>query len=123
MIRHPPRSTRTDTLFPYPTLFRSHVFAQSHFAAAQAIENVFQQVGGLRQLPETPKRTGSPLDGVRRAEYAIERIDIRIVDIQSQQKHLHAGHQPVPLAEERIKKLTQFYSRHIAFTFYYLINA
>src|SRR3546814_10249856 len=30
MIRRPPRSTRTDTLFPYTTLFRStrlHVFA------------------------------------------------------------------------------------------------
>src|SRR3546814_16354181 len=29
MIRRPPRSTRTDTLFPYPTLFRSaaHVSA------------------------------------------------------------------------------------------------
>src|SRR3546814_7791789 len=25
MIRRPPRSTRTDTLFPYPTLFRSPV--------------------------------------------------------------------------------------------------
>src|SRR3546814_6217081 len=25
MIRRPPRSTRTDTLFPYPTLFRSGV--------------------------------------------------------------------------------------------------
>src|SRR3546814_4679900 len=25
MIRRPPRSTRTDTLFPYPTLFRSAV--------------------------------------------------------------------------------------------------
>src|SRR3546814_1925667 len=24
MIRRPPRSTRTATLFPYPTLFRSH---------------------------------------------------------------------------------------------------
>src|SRR3546814_8574887 len=24
MIRRPPRSTRTDTLFPYTTLFRSH---------------------------------------------------------------------------------------------------
>src|SRR3546814_16091159 len=24
MMRRPPRSTRTDTLFPYPTLFRSH---------------------------------------------------------------------------------------------------
>src|SRR3546814_6963728 len=25
MIRRPPRSTRTDTLFPYPTLFRSQI--------------------------------------------------------------------------------------------------
>src|SRR3546814_2275272 len=25
MIRRPPRSTRTDTLFPYPTLFRSEI--------------------------------------------------------------------------------------------------
>src|SRR3546814_19658905 len=29
MIRRPPRSTRTDTLFPYPTLFRSEGFAQT----------------------------------------------------------------------------------------------
>src|SRR3546814_12039941 len=29
MIRRPPRSTRTDTLFPYTTLFRS-VYAPSH---------------------------------------------------------------------------------------------
>src|SRR3546814_7989664 len=28
MIRRPPRSTRTDTLFPYTTLFRSPVAAQ-----------------------------------------------------------------------------------------------
>src|SRR3546814_6058740 len=28
MIRRPPRSTRTDTLFPYTTLFRSHGFQQ-----------------------------------------------------------------------------------------------
>src|SRR3546814_8433955 len=27
MIRRPPRSTRTDTLFPYTTLFRSHYYA------------------------------------------------------------------------------------------------
>src|SRR3546814_1838108 len=27
MIRRPPRSTRTDTLFPYTTLFRSDMFA------------------------------------------------------------------------------------------------
>src|SRR3546814_545655 len=35
MIRRPPRSTRTDTLFPYTTLFRS-VVADRLGAAAQA---------------------------------------------------------------------------------------
>src|SRR3546814_18638447 len=30
MIRRPPRSTRTDTLFPYTTLFRSHLPAPRH---------------------------------------------------------------------------------------------
>src|SRR3546814_20031140 len=29
MIRRPPRSTRTDTLFPYTTLFRSRCFSRT----------------------------------------------------------------------------------------------
>src|SRR3546814_12807717 len=29
MIRQPPRSTRTDTRFPYTTLFRSHAFCKT----------------------------------------------------------------------------------------------
>src|SRR3546814_10756105 len=33
MIRRPPRSTRTDTLFPYTTLFRSAIGAEAHEAA------------------------------------------------------------------------------------------
>src|SRR3546814_15472473 len=32
MIRQPPRSTRTDTLFPYTTLFRSHKEADAGLA-------------------------------------------------------------------------------------------
>src|SRR3546814_5268148 len=31
MIRRPPRSTRTDTLFPYTTLFRSRVLHQRQY--------------------------------------------------------------------------------------------
>src|SRR3546814_1795586 len=31
MIRRPPRSTRTDTLFPYTTLFRSEIEVDVHF--------------------------------------------------------------------------------------------
>src|SRR3546814_19702807 len=35
MIRRPPRSTRTDTLFPYTTLFRSELrFGDRRFGAA-----------------------------------------------------------------------------------------
>src|SRR3546814_20568651 len=32
MIRRPPRSTRTDTLFPYTTLFRSYFVLPDRFA-------------------------------------------------------------------------------------------
>src|SRR3546814_4578557 len=31
MIRRPPRSTRTDTLFPYTTLFRSGLIHSGHY--------------------------------------------------------------------------------------------
>src|SRR3546814_5064356 len=36
MRRRPPRSTRTDTLFPYTTLFRSHVRFSAPIAMAKA---------------------------------------------------------------------------------------
>src|SRR3546814_14608718 len=36
MIPRPPRSTRTDTLFPYTTLFRSSAYALRHRAAGAA---------------------------------------------------------------------------------------
>src|SRR3546814_1963595 len=56
MIRRPPRSTRTDTLFPYPTLFRSDRAGdsiapeQSALWAAQELEvvQVEQALGGCR---------------------------------------------------------------------------
>src|SRR3546814_15565976 len=34
MIRRPPRSTRTDTLFPYTTLFRSQMLRRHHVIGA-----------------------------------------------------------------------------------------
>src|SRR3546814_19431600 len=42
MIRRPPRSTRTDTLFPYTTLFRSqHLFAPTIGAALLGERDAF----------------------------------------------------------------------------------
>src|SRR3546814_14890424 len=37
MLRRPPRSTRTDTLFPYTTLFRSKPHAQGEAAREYAV--------------------------------------------------------------------------------------
>src|SRR3546814_5999630 len=42
MIRRPPRSTRTDTLFPYTTLFRSHT---------EADQRKHVEVAGPERLP------------------------------------------------------------------------
>src|SRR3546814_9915865 len=45
MIRRPPRSTRTDTLFPYTTLFRSEHFSGSATRIAEDIRRrVWQQL-------------------------------------------------------------------------------
>src|SRR3546814_5661038 len=48
MIRRPPRSTRTDTLFPYTTLFRSHRHARSAGRPARRLR---------RDLAGVPART------------------------------------------------------------------
>src|SRR3546814_15166644 len=40
MLRRPPRSTRTDTLFPYPTLFRSREPAPETAARAVAADDL-----------------------------------------------------------------------------------
>src|SRR3546814_15147959 len=44
MIRRPPRSTRTDTLFPYTTLFRS---AHVAHPAAHCPDRMFARSGGM----------------------------------------------------------------------------
>src|SRR3546814_9175501 len=50
MIRRPPRSTRTDTLFPYTTLFRSRTLAialSSHEFANEASNQ--RRIAGYRE--------------------------------------------------------------------------
>src|SRR3546814_3020461 len=44
MIRRPPRSTRTDTLFPYTTLFRSATSGEAREAALPEVPT-FKQAG------------------------------------------------------------------------------
>src|SRR3546814_9065786 len=55
MIRRPPRSTRTDTLFPYTTLFRSinSIFMMSN-SGARGSPAQMKQLGGMRGLMAKP---------------------------------------------------------------------
>src|SRR3546814_10911618 len=79
MIRRPPRSTRTDTLFPYTTLFRS---PPSRWAPGSAsspvsvcpIERLADRVSGDRQTLDRPDRSEehtSELQSLMRISYAV----------------------------------------------------
>src|SRR3546814_19712592 len=52
MIRRPPRSTRTDTLFPYTTLFRSELLrAHGGLAARQALHVLHEVAETVHDAP------------------------------------------------------------------------
>src|SRR3546814_5597354 len=61
MIRRPPRSTRTDTLFPYTTLFRSHPGPDA----------------GRDRRPRTRRRPGARRRGVLRRPGARQAMGAR----------------------------------------------
>src|SRR3546814_14879347 len=76
MIRRPPRSTRTDTLFPYTTLFRSTIGRVGTLVAEECI----QLHGGIGMTWELPlahyaKRRSeehtSELQSLMRISYAV----------------------------------------------------
>src|SRR3546814_8160287 len=92
MIRRPPRSTRTDTLFPYTTLFRSQDHAaeaaggtdrggrgQAHGAAGRAGRAAgagpgrrgIQQPAGLRAARARSEEHTSELQSLMRISYAV----------------------------------------------------
>src|SRR3546814_1758421 len=77
MIRRPPGSTRTDTLFPYTTLFRSHGEASDMLARDQpgqifALLLVIAPAADLVDA-EVRVRPVGEADRTRRARYLLDR--------------------------------------------------
>src|SRR3546814_2515407 len=82
MIRRPPRSTRTDTLFPYTTLFRSVVVAHAgaplvdvdigvvDFLLVEGAEQVEIRMHGHRAVDRSEEHT-SELQSLMRISYAV----------------------------------------------------
>src|SRR3546814_3259250 len=74
MIRRPPRSTRTDTLFPYTTLFRSGRMTKKHLDRPIETQHLFQKrrdllgigpdlAGDLRMLAQMRERDAEQVGG------------------------------------------------------------
>src|SRR3546814_17870302 len=68
MIRRPPRSTRTDTLFPYTTLFRS-LHTRGPDGGASAASTAFRREPDrdieVRRAPDAPGRRNGVARGTR----------------------------------------------------------
>src|SRR3546814_7940367 len=79
MIRRPPRSTRTDTLFPYTTLFRS----------------IRQAVRGKRDAVDDADRTG-------RADLRADRR--HRIDLRDQVRAVRERDQPGALVEQDVER-------------------
>src|SRR3546814_8670089 len=71
MIRRPPRSTRTDTLFPYTTLFRSHCHPRFRE----------DDMGRLANLP--PQRSDQRLHLRQPSLLLVERSEEHTSELQS----------------------------------------
>src|SRR3546814_5709855 len=81
MKRRPPRSTRTDTLFPYTTLFRSTRERHRH-AVGEALEAIRRGADGLREAAPLEL----PAEDLRLAARALGRITGRI-DVERSEEH------------------------------------
>src|SRR3546814_14962608 len=74
MIRRPPRSTRTDTLFPYTTLFRSGaqplaaVMAGAHCLAIECQESRIEKRLETRYLDRRASSLDEALEIIRTAK-------------------------------------------------------
>src|SRR3546814_4095555 len=74
MIRRPPRATRTVTLFPYTTLFRSRVdvrAARDHQAVQAGHRHLGRPFGGHGRQQDRSEEHTSELQSLMRISYAV----------------------------------------------------
>src|SRR3546814_2071213 len=90
MIRRPPRSTRTDTLFPYTTLFRSPLLAAACWICESVLLTSSSAVPGA--MTTTRATSEVPLQRLRSEEHTSElqslmRISYAVFCLKKKKKH------------------------------------
>src|SRR3546814_7965198 len=94
MIRRPPRSTRTDTLFPYTTLFRSRArpLGQARSPPRPEASSPTRAGARARRLPRRPRSEEhtSELQSLMSISYAV--FCLKKKNIQQKQKMTQPKH-------------------------------
>src|SRR3546814_3418666 len=121
MIRRPPRSTRTDTLFPYTTLFRSYEDDTVPFGdrgipgefARQLLPENFDRFEPLARYAGRSEEHTSELQSLMRISYAVFCLKKKNIK-QTPYLQTHTGqttHTPYLLGEESVR--THINKHHI----------
>src|SRR3546814_12613716 len=105
MIRRPPRSTRTDTLFPYTTLFRSSLGSARREVVGEADGGEGED--GCRQQGDAT-RDADEHEGVRRSEGDRPHPRLQALSFVTAHGHCapgtHARYEPGRSEERRVGK-------------------
>src|SRR3546814_8639740 len=106
MIRCPPRSTRTDTLFPYTTLFRSpframlHIVGNGAFREFDAVTDLLPAMSATRfgvgrRFSKRSEEHTSELQSLMRISYAVfclkKKKHILTINNRNLQNHTHSA--------------------------------
>src|SRR3546814_5419877 len=108
MIRRPPRSTRTDTLFPYTTLFRSSQIAKmapntangtAVTTASGSIQRSYwaAKIRNTMTIPNRSEEHTSELQSLMRISYAVFCLKKK-----NKSKYIHTTRQNTPKYDNRM---------------------
>src|SRR3546814_4863658 len=121
MIRRPPRSTRTDTLFPYTTLFRSLGVGHPRMSLSSCLFRGQRCTSGCAATPKAAMRRGpidlrseehtSELQSLMRISYAVfclkKKIQNKLRSSSTIRLYIQESMSPNPLQREIIQNTTQ----------------
>src|SRR3546814_18972443 len=117
MVRRPPISTLTDTLFPYPTLFRSEAISAVIPESAAALGDASRKAVGeaigtevrqqMSELGEVAERA------VEAARHASERLTRQVLTIGESAAAVEARSEERRVGNECVSTCSSRWSRHL----------
>src|SRR3546814_1024923 len=115
MIRRPPRSTRTDTLFPYTTLFRSAFDRREGVLPAVDARDLGHQRLGVGMIGGGEQRLGRPRSEEHTSELqSLMRISYAVFCLKKKKKQhtIQSNIQPTELQHITLDRLPNTKTNH-----------